>query len=121
MVRIIGTRLIIPKGDTGCFTLPNRFLQEEGNVAVFSVKDPLTRTTVIEKYIDASNSHLLIQIENEDTCNLSAGKYFWDIAFYHKPRYDEDGFLTDAMEINSYYSAYTQPLLIIKEVAKNYV
>ena len=121
MIRIIGTRLIIPKGDTGFFVLPNRFLQENGNIAVFSVKDPLTQTTVIEKHIDASDSHLLVQIENEDTRSLPAGKYFWDIVFYHKPEYDEDGLLVDAMEINSYYSAYTQPLLIIKEVAKNYV
>ena len=53
MIRIIGTRLLIPKGDTGFFSLPNKGVFSEGDVAVFSVKDPLTQTTVIEKVIDA--------------------------------------------------------------------
>ena len=86
MIRIIGRRLIIPKGDTGFFSLPNYALCQEGDVAVFSVKDKLTRKTIIEKIIDASG----------------------------------DGLLIDAAEINSYYSAFEEPLLIIKEVAKNY-
>lgn len=121
MIRIIGTRLLIPKGDTGFFSLPNKGIFSEGDVAVFAVKDPLTQTTVIEKLIDASSSHLLIEIEKEDTMNLIAGKYFWDIKIYRKPLYDEDDYLVDAMEIDSYYSAFEQPLLIIKEVARSYV
>lgn len=121
MIRIIGTRLTLPKGDTGSFMLPVRGQVDKGDIAVFSVKDPLTRTTVIEKYLDAFETHLLIHIEHEDTMKLAAGKYFWDIKIYRSPIFDEDGVLIDAMEIDSYYSAFEQPLLIIKEVAKNYV
>ena len=55
MIRIIGTRLIVPKGDTGFFMLPVRGIRSEGDVAVFSVKDSLTRNTIIEKIVDASN------------------------------------------------------------------
>ena len=121
MIRIIGTRLIIPKGDTGSFSLPNKGAFSQGDVAVFSVKDLLTQTTVIEKLIDASSPCLLIELEKEDTINLIAGKYFWDIKIYRNPIYDEDNSLIDALEIDSYYSAFKQPLLIIKEVAKNYV
>lgn len=120
MIRIIGRRLIIPKGDTGFFSLPNYVLCQEGDVAVFSVKDKLTRKTIIEKIIDASGDGLLIEFEKEDTEKLEAGSYFWDIKLYLKPIYDEDGLLIDAAEINSYYSAFEEPLLIIKEVAKNY-
>ena len=121
MIRIIGTRLIVPKGDTGFFTLPNCGIASQGDVAVFSVKDSLTRSTIIEKIIDASRSHLLIEFEHEDTMNLEAGKYTWDLKIYRRPEYDEDGVLIDAMEVDSYYSAFKQPLLIIKEVAKNNV
>lgn len=121
MIRIIGTRLLIPKGDTGFFSLPNKGVFSEGDVAVFSVKDPLTQATVIEKLIDGSSPFLLIEIEKEDTLKLSAGKYFWDIKLYRRPIYDEDDILIDALEVDSYYSAYEQPLLIIKEVSKNYV
>ena len=121
MIRIIGTRLLVPKGDTGFFTLPTRGIPSKGDVAVFSVKDPLTRTTIIEKIIDASEHHLLIEFEHEDTMNLEAGKYNWDLKIYRRPQYDEDGILIDAMEVDSYYSAFKQPLLIIKEVAKSNV
>lgn len=121
MIRIIGTRLLIPKGDTGFFSLPNKGIFSDGDVAVFSVKDPLTQTTVIEKIVDASSYYLLIEIEKEDTLQLTAGKYYWDIKVYRHPIYDEDDRLIDAMEVDSYYSAYEQPLLIIKEVSKNYV
>ena len=121
MIRIIGTRLLIPKGDTGFFSLPNKGIFSEGDVAVFAVKDLLTQTTVIEKFIDASSPFLLIEIEKEDTMGLMAGKYFWDVKIYRHPIYDEDNYLIDASEIDSYYSAFEQPLLIIKEVARDYV
>ena len=121
MKRILGTRLLIPKGDTGFFYLPNKGIFSEGDVAVFSVKSFLTYETVIEKLIDASSPFLLIEIEKEDTELLDAGKYFWDVKIYRRPIYDEDDILIDALEIDSYYSAYEQPLLIIKEVSKNYV
>ena len=121
MIRIIGTRLIVPKGDTGFFSLPNKGIFSEGDVAVFSVKDPLTQTTVIEKVIEASTPTLFIEIEKEDTLNLHAGKYYWDVKIFRRPRYDEDDVLIDATEIDSYYSAYKQPLFIIKEVSKKYV
>ena len=121
MIRIIGTRLLIPKGDTGFFSLPNKGIFSEGDVAVFAVKDPLTQTTVIEKLLDASSPFLLIEIEKEDTMELMSGKYFWDVKIYRHPIYDEDNYLIDAVEIDSYYSAFEQPLLIIKEVARNYV
>lgn len=121
MIRIIGTRLLLPQGDTGFFTLPTKGVVSEGDVAVFSVKDPLTRATIIEKILDAYQQYLVIEIEHEDTVKLSAGKYNWDLKIYRKPIYDEDGVLVDAIEIDSYYSAFKQPLLIVKEVAKSNV
>ena len=120
MIRMIGTRLMLPKGDTGLFSLPNKGLYSYGDVAVFSVRDRLSQATVIEKQVDASGSHLLFELKHEDTAGLSAGKYYWDVKIYRSPEYDEDGILINAFEIDSYYSAYEQPLLIIKEVAKRH-
>ena len=120
MIRMIGKRLLVPKGDTGLFYLPNKTFFSNEDIAIFSVKDKLTGVTVIEKYIDATTSFLVIELTHEDTCNLSPGKYFWDIKIYHRPEYDEEGKIIDAYEIDSYYSAYEQPLLIIKEVAKQH-
>ena len=90
MIRLVGTRLTLPKGDTGFFMLPIRGQVDKGDIAVFSVKDPLTRTTVVEKYLNAFGTHLLIHIEHEDTMNLAAGKYFWDVKIYRSPIFDED-------------------------------
>ena len=120
MIRMIGTRLLVPRGDTGFFSLPNKGFFSEGDIAIFSVKDPLTQTTAIEKYIDASSPFLVIELTHEETSILSAGKYNWDIKIYRRPEYDDDGLIIDAFEIDSYYSAFEQPLLIVKEVAKNY-
>lgn len=119
MIRTIGTRIIIPKGDTGSFHLTNKGENSENTVAVFSVKDPLTKKTVIEKIIDVSESSIKIEIESKDTKELPAGKYFWDLKLYKNPEYDEDGILIDALEIDSYYSAFESPLFIIKEVPQN--
>ena len=119
MIRMVGTRIIIPKGDTGSFHLTNRGENSENTVAVFSVKDPLTKKTVIEKIIDVSERNIKIEIESKDTKGLPAGKYFWDLKLYKNPEYDEDGVLIDALEIDSYYSAFKSPLFIIKEVPQN--
>lgn len=119
MIRLIGSRVIIPRGDTGIFMLPLKGVLTGEDVAVFSVKDTLTRKTVIEKNIEITGSYFTIELKREDTVNLDAGKYIWDVKIYHCPSYDEDGMITDAMEINSYFSAFKQPLFIVKEVAKD--
>lgn len=118
MIRIVGNRLIVPRGDTGIFTIPVIGFPSEGDVAVFSVRDNLTQETLIEKIIDAYSSHLVIHFEHEDTANIPAGKYTWGLKIYRNPQYDEDGVLIDAVEVDSYYSAYSQPQFIVKEVAK---
>lgn len=119
MIRLIGSRIIIPQGDTGIFMLPLKGIPTSEDVAVFSVKDILTKKTVIEKNIEITGSYFTVDLKRNDTVNLNAGKYIWDIKLYHCPVYDDDGNIIDAMEINSYFSAFKQPLFIIKEVAKD--
>lgn len=117
MVRIIGTRIIIPKGDTGSFSLPRQ--ETNTNYAKFIVQDPLTLENVIEKEITLVDNYFVVDLTSEDTRELPAKKYFWDIKSYYEPSFDEDGILVDALEIHSYYSAFKHPLFIIKEVIKD--
>jgi hypothetical protein len=49
MIRLIQRRLIIPRGDTGSFTIPTLGDVSNGDVAVFSIYDALTHKTVFEK------------------------------------------------------------------------
>lgn len=118
MLRIIGNRIILPKGDTGAFKLP---VSSEGNaVAVFSVFDKLTRKTVIEKIFTPADGAVCVTLEQNDTKDLEVGKYFWDIKMYYAPIYDEDGVLIDAQKIDSYYATHKMATFIIAEAGKNY-
>ena len=135
MIRLIRRRLIIPRGDTGNFTIPVQGTTENGDVAVFSLYDPLTRTVVLEKKIDLGDSAQEINIifDRDDTVNLIPKKYFWDIKMYYKPtKYKtkegeiidaedktEDDIPVDAQEIDSYYAAFSLPVCEIREVTQN--
>ena len=66
MIRMVGTRIIIPKGDTGFFYLMNKGAHSENDVAVFSVKDSLTKKTVIEKIVEVSECSIKIKIESKE-------------------------------------------------------
>lgn len=124
MIRLIQRRLIIPRGDTGSFTIPILGQAEDGDVAVFSIFDPLTKTTVCEKHFSVTaevleSKNLNIVLERDDTVNLKAKKYFWDITMYHTPIYNSDSVLIGGAEINSYYAGFSLPICEIKEVAEN--
>lgn len=119
MIRLIRRRLIIPRGDTGIFTIPTQGTVEDGDIAVFSLYDPLTRTTVLEKIINATNETLSFAFSYDDTVNLIPKRYLWDIKLYRGPKYDEEGKIIGGDEIDSYYAAFSLPVCEIKEVPQN--
>ena len=117
MIRLIQRRLIIPRGDTGSFSIPTIGTVSEGDIAIFGIFDPLTHSTLVMKKIAATKQILTISLNSEDTINLEPRKYNWDIIIYKGPQYDEDGELISATEVNSYYSAFKLPICEITEVA----
>lgn len=121
MIRMIQRRLVIPRGDTGSFSVPFNVAIAAGDVAVFSIYDPLTRKTVFEKEITLTGEEeqLVIPFEHGDTVNLAPRKYNWDIKIYSAPERDQDDILIGGAEINSYYAAFSLPICEIKEVAEN--
>ena len=119
MIRLIQRRLIIPRGDTGSFSIPTQGAVEEGDIAVFSIFDTMTQTTVKEIIVPATEDYLTIPFTHEDTVNLAPKKYLWDIKIYKNPQYDIEGKLVNGDEINSYYAAFSLPICEIKEVAQN--
>lgn len=123
MIRLIQRRLIIPRGDTGTFSIPNLGPKGENDVAVFSIYDPLTHKTVLEKNISATDEMLTITLEQNDTVNLEPKKYYWDIKIYTNPEYDAENteLIIGGTQIDSYYAAFSLPVCEIREVAKDYV
>ena len=127
MIRLIQRRLIIPRGNTGSFTVPTLVSVNEGDVAVFSIYDRLTHKTVHEIKVPATEGTITIPFEREDTINLEPKKYFWDITIYNSPDYGDDEPYKDnkdimpknGAEIHSYYAAYKLPICDIREVAEN--
>ena len=117
MIRLIRRRLIIPRGDTGSFSIPTLGNVSEGDIAVFGIFDPLTHKTVVMKIIAATEKYLTIPFKSEDTINLEPKKYNWDISIYRSPEYNEEGELIGAAEVHSYYSAFKLPICEITEVA----
>ena len=119
MIRLIQRRLIIPRGDTGSFSIPINNEVKDGDIAVFSIYDPMTRLTVFEKEIELTEGldTLNISLTHSET-DIIPKKYLWDIKIYNNPVRDEDDVLIDGDEINSYYAAFSLPICEIREVAK---
>ena len=120
MIRLIQRRLIIPRGDTGSFTIPTQGSVQEGDVAVFAIYDPLTQTTKCQKQVSATNETLEFVFTQEDTVNIEpSDRYQWDIKIYRSPVYDENNNLIGGATIDSYYAAFGKemPKCVIKQVA----
>ena len=61
MIRVRFRTIIIPRGDTGFISFPNVGPAWDGDVAVFSLLDKMTRKTVLEKMLDSGkNANTLV-------------------------------------------------------------
>ena len=120
MIRLIQRRLIIPRGDTGSFSIPVLKQPNAGDIAVFTIFDCSTRTRMFQKQVAAEGDTISIAFTHTDTVNLKPGKYFWDIKFYTNPVFVEDE-LVDGTEVDSYYAGYSLPDCEIRETADNYL
>lgn len=120
MIRLIQRKLIIPRGDTGSFSIPTIAAASQADVAVFTIFDCLTRTKAFQKTAVPQDSILMIEFTHNDTVNLAPGRYVWDIKFYKNPVYS-DGELVNGEEIDSYYAGYSLPGCEIRETGDDYL
>ena len=123
MIRLIQRRLIIPRGDTGSFSIPVQGTVEGNDTAVFYIYDPMTKQTVQAIKGEINDDIITINFTHDKTSNLAPKKYLWDIVIYKNPEYeegDEDMICPiNGDEINSYYAAFSLPICDIREVAQN--
>lgn len=119
MIRVIQRRLIIPRGDTGTFTLPLLPGTEQGDVAVFYIYDPLTREVLKSISQTVEGNELNFNFTRADTIEIEpSDRYQWDVKIFHGPsKYDDDGIPIDGASINSYYSAFSLPTCEVREFA----
>lgn len=123
MIRLIRRCLIIPQGDTGTFTIPIQGTMEAGDVALFSIYDPLTRTNllVLKGEVDSTNNVLNFNFIPENTLNIEpSNRYQWDITIYRGAVYNEETQkITSATTVDSYYAAFKLPTCDIRTVTSN--
>lgn len=117
---MIQRRLIIPRGDTGSFSIPYLKAINPGDIAVFTIFDIRTKTKMYQKLIAAEGDILNIAFTHGDTVNLKPGKYLWDIKFYTNPQIIDDE-LVNGDEVDSYYAGFSLPVCEIRETADNYL
>ena len=75
MIRLIQRRLIIPRGDTGSFSIPVLKQPNAGDIAVFTIFDCSTRTRMFQKQVAVEGDTISIAFTHTDTVNLKPGKY----------------------------------------------
>lgn len=114
MIRMVQRRLIIPRGDTGSFSIPYLKHINQGDVAVFTIFDVMTHTKLFQKVVAAEGDVLNIAFSHNETVNLQPGKYLWDIKIYTNPQFVDDE-LVNGEEIDSYYAGFSLPECEIRE------
>ena len=114
MIRMVQRRLIIPRGDTGSFSIPYLKHINQGDVAVFTIFDVITHTKLFQKVVAAEGDVLNIAFSHNETVNLQPGKYLWDIKIYTNPQFVDDE-LVNGEEIDSYYAGFSLPECEIRE------
>lgn len=118
MIRLIQRRLIIPRGDTGKFTVPLIATTQTGDISVFTIFDQKIQRKIFEKIVEINGDTIDIIFSHAETVNLPVGNYVWDIKFYSNPVF-ADGALVDGIEVDSYYGAFTLPICEVRQTGDN--
>lgn len=118
MIRLIQRRLIVPRGDTGVFSIPILAGKDSGDASIFTIFNPLTHRKIFEKVMDNTDGILKMDLTHGDTVNLPVGNYVWDIKFYTNPIIVDEK-LVSGTEVDSYYSAFQLPVCEIRETGDN--
>jgi len=119
MIRLIQRRLIIPRGDTGSFTIPCLSTVSNNDKVIFFIFNPLTHKKTFQKEAEIDDGLININFSYNETLSIPAGKYVWDIKYYKNPIIEDDEII-DAEEVNSYYASFSLPICEIKETAEDW-
>lgn len=121
MIRLVQRRLIIPQGNTGTFDIPVQGTMGENDMAILSILDPLTHTTLLNLVGEVNDNIITFTFEAQDTLNIEpSNRYLWDVAIYRNVLYDEENKkINHADDIDSYYAAFRLPTCEIRAVTSD--
>ena len=108
MIRLIQRRLIIPRGDTGSFTIPMlENVSKANTIAIFSIFN--MQEIIYQQRQPVTEDTITFTLEYKDTKDLRIGKYNWDVKIYTNPEYNKNNELINGDEVHSYYAAFKLP------------
>ena len=113
--------IIIPRGDTGVFTVSITGEIQPDAVPIFAVSNSFGHT-YIAKQCDISDGVVTVALDNADTKNISGGEYNWDIRLVTRRNADNNDDIyasNDIVAIDSIFSANGLPKFIVTEVPVN--
>lgn len=109
MIRLIKDRLVVPKGDTGSFTVPLlENISTDNAVAVFSIFNLNGR--LYQQIQPIEGSIITFNLGHNDTNDFPIGKYNWDVKIYTNPQYNAANVLINGDQVHSYYAAFELPI-----------
>lgn len=116
MIRLIKRQLIIPRGDTGTFSIPRLAQEPEdgSKTYIFTIFSPMEHKKIFEKAMQPSDGMLKIEFTHMETVNLPVGEFVWDIKLYVNAVVVND-VLISGEEIDSYYAAFKLPVCEIRQ------
>lgn len=115
MIRMIQKQLIIPRGDTGTFSIPIlASSSSDQDASIFTIFDPLNHKKIFQKVMEEKDGVLSMNFTHADTVNLPIGQFVWDIKFYKNVEI-VDGVFLNGTEIDSYYAAFKLPICEIRQ------
>lgn len=96
-------KITLHSGDTGSVTYEFEGITDESQTVVLWTMKNRSGVIVKEHLANISNGAVQIDFLNEDTDDLAAGNYTYDVRVVYKPIYDENDRLVDADYANGGY------------------
>ena len=111
MIRLIARRLMLPRGDTGEFSIPllESATTSAQKVAIFSILDLINQKIIYQDEATIEGNIIKVIFTHEKTKNLPLGQYVWDIKLYTNPEYKNNK-LINGEAVDSYYAGFTYPV-----------
>ena len=110
MIRMIARKLLLPRGDTGNFTISLLASHTSQNtVAIFSILNLITNEIIYQDEAIIEDRTVRVNFTHEQTKNLPLGQYVWDIKVYTNPEYKNNK-LINGETVDSYYAGFSYPV-----------
>lgn len=101
MFSVDGYTVTLSRGDTGAIkiTADTEFEFQSTDRALFSIKNAQGEIIKQQAFEIDENNSFVVTFFNQDTDNLGAGGYSWDVRYVIHPYYDDEGNIVNGDQV----------------------